>query len=31
MQLNGEAVNPAFNTIRLAPGMNEIEVVVNSF
>ncbi len=31
IQLNGEPVDLAFETIRLAPGVNEIEVVVNSF
>lgn len=29
--LNGETVNPAFGTIRLTPGMNNIEVKINSF
>ena len=29
--LNGQNVNPAFETIRLRPGMNQIESVINSF
>ncbi|SHJ00957.1 Arylsulfatase A [Tangfeifania diversioriginum] len=29
--INGETVNPAFGTIRLSPGKNEIEIRVNSF
>jgi len=29
--LNGETVNLSFGSIRLDPGMNEIEIVVNSF
>ena len=29
--LNGETVNLSFGTIRLDPGVNEIEIVVNSF
>ena len=29
--VNGEEVNPAFNSIRLEPGMNRIEIVINSF
>ncbi|MGB3798644.1 MAG: sulfatase/phosphatase domain-containing protein, partial [Lewinella sp.] len=31
LTLNGERVNPAFSTIRLEPGLNRIEVRVNSF
>ncbi|WP_116106715.1 sulfatase-like hydrolase/transferase [Lewinella sp. IMCC34191] len=31
MTLNGESVNPAFNTVRLEPGLNRIEVRINSF
>lgn len=29
--LNGEKVNPAFGSIRLGPGLNKIEIKVNSF
>jgi alpha-L-rhamnosidase len=29
--LNGETANPAFNSLRLNPGMNAIEIRVNSF
>ena len=28
---NGQKVNPAFNSIRLEPGMNHVEIVINSF
>ncbi|PPK87862.1 arylsulfatase A-like enzyme [Neolewinella xylanilytica] len=31
MTLNGESVNPAFKTVRLEPGLNRIEVRINSF
>ncbi len=31
IQLNGEKVNMAFGSIRLMPGINQIELVVNSF
>ena len=30
-KLNGEAVSTAFGSIRLMPGRNQIELVVNSF
>jgi len=29
--VNGQQVNPAFKSIRLEPGMNNIEIVINSF
>jgi hypothetical protein len=29
--INGEPVNPAFDTVRLGPGENDIEIRVNSF
>ena len=29
--INGNHVNPAFGTIRLSPGKNDIEIRVNSF
>ncbi|MEM6376775.1 MAG: family 78 glycoside hydrolase catalytic domain, partial [Bacteroidota bacterium] len=31
VKLNGEAVSTAFGTIRLMPGINQIELVINSF
>ncbi|WP_203532529.1 hypothetical protein [Draconibacterium halophilum] len=31
LTLNGETVNPAFGSVRLNPGMNKIEIQVNSF
>jgi len=29
--INGQKVNPMFKSIRLEPGMNRIEINVNSF
>ncbi len=31
VQLNGQKVNPAFGSVRLEPGVNHIEINVNSF
>ncbi len=31
VQLNGEKVNPSFQTIRLNPGLNYIEIKINSY
>ncbi|MEO0340587.1 MAG: hypothetical protein AAF242_15430, partial [Bacteroidota bacterium] len=31
VKVNGEAVSTAFGSIRLSPGVNQIELVVNSF
>jgi len=31
VSLNGKEVNPAFGTIRLEPGINLIEIKINSF
>lgn len=29
--VNGQKVNPAFKSIKLEPGMNRVEIVINSF
>ena len=29
--INGQKVNPAFKSIRLEPGMNQVEITINSF
>jgi len=29
--INGQKVNPAFQSIRLEPGINLVEIVINSF
>jgi hypothetical protein len=29
--INGQKVNPSFKSIRLEPGINRIEIMVNSF
>jgi hypothetical protein len=29
--VNGQKVNPAFKTVRLEPGVNKVQIVINSF
>jgi hypothetical protein len=29
--VNGNKVNPAFKTVRLEPGVNNVQIVINSF